>query len=98
MESDVEIYLECYILNHEKMDEIESIFNEEEFITTHKDDGALALLRENTYIEYYHESAESRYYFHVIHEDLEKEFFTDRYDKIDTKINYVLKLIKTKNK
>jgi len=94
MDNLTELYMECYIMNRDKILEIQDIFEEQGFIVTHKDSETLSMLNENTYIEFYQESKTMRYYFHVLGENEEKMFYTDVFENIDKKIVEILRYLK----
>lgn len=81
-------------MNKDKILEIQDIFEEQGFIVTHKDSETLCMLNENTYIEFYQESRDMRYYFHVLNENEEKMFYTDKFENIDKKITEIIRYLK----
>lgn len=79
-------------MDKDKIDQIEKTFLNEGFTVTHSDDDRIAVIKENTYFEYYRDG-DGRYMFHLINEDVETNLYTYDYEKIDTKVKQILKKI-----
>jgi len=91
----MELYMECVILDKDKIHQIEKTFLNEGFTTTHKDEDRIAFIKENTYFEYYRDG-DGRYMFHLINEEEESNLYTYEYGTIDSKVNQILKKIGVK--
>lgn len=89
----MESYLECLIMNKDKIDEIQDAFTEMGFKITHKSEDRIAFLKEDIYFEFYQDANDYRYFFRLINEDNEKTLYTYEYDKIDSKINQIISII-----
>jgi len=90
----MEDYYECLIVNKDKINEIEEIFNDLKFVTTFKNESRIALIRENIYFEYYKDEDDGRYNFNLIMENDECKLYTYEFSKIDNKLNQFINKIK----
>lgn len=93
----MEQYLECFIVNKDKIHHIEETFKSIGFKATFKSDDRIAFIKENTYFEYYRDTEDTRYIFHLITEDQDVQLYTYEYDKIDSKIKQIINKIGAKN-
>ncbi len=79
-------------MNKDKIRDIEKLFLNEGFITTHKDEERIAFIKENTYFEYFQDD-DGRYNFHLMNEEVETNLYTFEFDKIDSKVKQILNKI-----
>ena len=89
----IEEYYEYLFEYRSMLIKIQDEFHAVGFKTTYKDDKRVAVIKENTYIEFYQDSDDEKYVFSIHHNNKQQRLFTNSFEKLEGKTREVIKLI-----